>query len=207
MNIRLFPLVLAALSLLFSGCLPESKNPLSTPATSVIDSRLEGIYVARRDKKDDDLAAWHFHYRGENGANGQVRVTPWLDILSIELQKAGGLKGESYRALATHLGGRDYLSFVVVGADKDKGKVSLFSFARYEVNWSGELRVWIIDQDAVAAAIRAGKIKGTVEVNKKLKTENVMLTDSTDHLAAFVAASDPAKLFKDKPLVFYRLAR
>ena len=38
-------------------------------------------------------------------------------------------------------------------------------------------------------------------------TEDIHLTDSTEHLAAFVAASDPVKLFGGKPLVLYRLAR
>ncbi len=112
MNARLLPALLAAATLLLAGCLPESKNPLSTPATSAIDSRLEGIYVQRREKKDDDLAGWHFHYRGTKvGSNGEARSTPWLEVLNVEHVKDGGLKGDAYRALTTHLGGHDYLSF------------------------------------------------------------------------------------------------
>ncbi|MEP6667734.1 MAG: hypothetical protein ABJF10_01190 [Chthoniobacter sp.] len=206
MNIRLLPTLLAAATLLFAGCLPESKNPLSTPATSTIDARLEGIYVARRDKKDDDLSGWHFHYRGAKaGANGKARSTPWLEVLDIEHRKDGGLKGEAYRVLTTHLGGRDYMSFIELGSDNGKEKASLYSFARYEVSWAGDIRVWLVNSSVLAQAIKSGKLRGTVKTHKN--SEDVLLTDSTEHLAAFVAASDPATLFGGKPMVLYRLAR
>ena len=35
--------LLAAACLLFTGCLPESINPLSTPAISAIDPRFEDV--------------------------------------------------------------------------------------------------------------------------------------------------------------------
>ncbi|MDR3406820.1 MAG: hypothetical protein P4L99_30325 [Chthoniobacter sp.] len=206
MNIRLLPTLLAAATLLFAGCLPESKNPLSTPKTSTIDSRLEGVYVARREKKDDDLDSWHFHYRGAKaGANGQARTTPWLQVLDIEHRKDGGLKGNAYRVLTTHLGGNDYMSFIELGSEGGKETAALYSFARYEVSWTGEVRVWLVNSGALAKAIKSGKLRGTVKSHKY--GEDVRLTDSTKHLAAFVAASDPATLFGGKPLVLHRLAR
>ena len=204
MNIRIFPTLLAAASLLLAGCLPESKNPLSTPATSTIDSRLEGIFVQHREKRGDDLNGWHFHYRGVNN-NGRISTTPWLEVLDIEHRNGGGLKGNAYRALTTHIGTQDYLSFVEIGGDADKGKASLYSFARYEVSWSGDIRVWLINSDALAQAIKAHKLHGTVK--KHSSGEDVLVTDSTARLAAFVAASDPATLFGGKPLILYRLAR
>jgi len=206
MNTRLLPTLLAAATLLLAGCLPESKNPLSTPKTSTIDARLEGVYVARRDKKDDDLEGWHFHYRGAKvGANGQARTTPWLEVLDIEHRKDGGLKGNAYRVLTTHLGGQDYMSFIELGSDSGKGKASLYSFARYEVSWAGDIHVWLVNSGVLAKAIKSGKLHGTVKSHKY--GEDVLLTDSTERLAAFVAASDPATLFSGKPLVLYRLAR
>ena len=206
MNTYLLPALFAAASLLLAGCLPESNNPLSTPANSTIDSRLEGIYAQRREKNDDELGGWHFHYHGAKaGPNGQPHTTPWLEVLSVSHVKDGGLKGDAYRALTTHIGVHDYLSFFELGAGADKGKATLYSFARYEVNWAGDLRVWMANSEAFAQAINSGKLRGTVKHQKT--GDDVMLTDSTENLAAFVAAGDPGTLFSGKPLVFYRLAR
>jgi hypothetical protein len=206
MNLRLLPTLLAAAALLLAGCLPESKNPLSTPATSTIDTRLEGLYVQHREKKGDDLAGWHFHYRGVKAeSNGRARTTPWLEVLDIEHRSDGGLKGEAYRILTTHLGGQDYLSFTEIGSGADKDKASLYSFARYEFGWGGDLRVWLVNSGVLAQAVKSGKLHGTVKSHQS--GEDVLLTDSTERLAAFVAASDPATLFSGKPLVLYRLAQ
>ena len=72
MNARFFPALIAVATVLLAGCLPESKNPLSTPANSTIDRRLEGLYVQRRDKSSDNLGGWHFHYRGAKaGTDGR----------------------------------------------------------------------------------------------------------------------------------------
>jgi hypothetical protein len=206
MNIRLLPALFAAAILLFAGGLPESKNPLSTPANSTIDSRLEGIFVQRREKSDDELGGWHFHYHGfKAGPNGQPRATPWLEVLSVAHVKDGGLKGDAYRALTTRIGVHDYMSFFELGSGADKGRATLYSFARYEVSWAGDLRVWMANSEAFAQAIKSGKLHGTVKREKM--ADDIMLTDSTENLAAFVAAGDPATLFSGKPLVFYRLAR
>ncbi|EDY18141.1 hypothetical protein CfE428DRAFT_4277 [Chthoniobacter flavus Ellin428] len=204
MNIRLVPALLAAASLLLASCLPESKNPLSTPSTSTVDGRLGGVYVQKREKKDDDLSTWHFHYR-ETNVRGRISVTPWLEVLNLEHRRGDGLKGTTYRALTTHLGVHDYISFMEVGDAVSKDHASLYGFARYEVNWSGDIQVWFANSDFLAQAIKSGKLHGTVRSDSTGK--NVLLTDSTERLAAFVAASDPARLFGGKPLIFYRLTR
>ncbi len=204
MKIRLLAAALAVASLLLTGCLPESKNPLSTPATSRVDLRLNGVYAEQKDDKGADPAYWHFHYRGASaGKNQQPRVTTKIEIIGVSHQATGGLDGARYHAYATQLGGRDYLSFVEEkgnGATKEN-----YSFARYEVNWRGDLRIWLLDNDAAAAAIQSGKLRGKVRTNRF--GNDVLLTDTTARLAAFLAASDPALLFAKKPLVFHRIAR
>ena len=206
MSPRFLPTLLATAALLLAGCLPESKYPLSTPATSTIDPRLEGIYGARREKKDDELAGWHFHYRGvKAGADGQVRSTPFLEVLNVGHVRDGGLKGDAYHAFTTHLNGHDYISFVELGSGVAQGKASFYSFARYEVSWTGDLRVWLANSSVLAEAIKTGKLHGTVKHHRF--GDDIYIADSTDHLAAFVTASDPGKLFSGKPLVFQRLAR
>ena len=204
MSPRLLPTLLAGAVLLLAGCLPESKNPLSTPATSTIDARLEGIYRQDREKSSDDLEGWHFHYRGVPTAGGS-RVTPSLEVLDVTHMKNGGLRGNAYHALTTHLGGHDYISFVELGTSGKKGKAAPYSFARYEVDWAGNLRVWLASPQALEAAIKAGKLHGTVVPHKF--GDDIFIADSTEGLAAFVAASDPAILFGGKPLVLHRIAR
>jgi hypothetical protein len=206
MNTRLLSALLAGASLFLAGCLAESKNPLSTPSSSTIDKRLEGIYVARREKSGDDLDGWHFHYRGAKAdASGRSSTTPWLVVLDVQHEKNGGLKGAAYRALTTHLGGQDYMSFIQLGSEGGKAKSSLYSFARYEVSWSGDIRVWLVNSGALADAIKKGQLRGAVTQHKY--SDDILLTDSTEHLAAFVAAGDPVKLFGGKPLILYRLAK
>ena len=207
MNTQFLPTLLTTASLLLAGCLPESKNPLSTPATSRVDSRIEGVYVQRKEKSDEDPSYWHFHYRGASpGADKRARLTPWIEILGVSHEKQRGLDTAHYRALATHLGGYDYLSFIDL--DPNGGLIGdkNYSFARYEVNWRGDLRIWLVDTDALADAVKAGKLRGKVRRSNGRIT-SVLLTDTTARLAAFVAASDPARLFGKEPMVFRRLAR
>lgn len=203
MKNRLFAAALAFAGFLLTGCLPESKNPLSTPATSRVDLRLNGVYAEQKEEKGADPAYWHFHYRGASaGKDQQPRVTTKVEIIGVSHQATGGLDGARYHAYATRLGDRDYLSFV---EEKKNGTTENYSFARYEVNWRGDLRLWLLDNDAVAAAIKSGKLRGQVRTSRF--GTDVLLSESTARLAAFVAAHDPALLFTKKPLVFRRIAR
>ncbi len=207
-SLRTRPMValLTLCSLLLAGCLPESKYPLSTPANSVIDPRLEGVY-AQPEKKGRGIAGyWHFHYRERRAGSGEpARVTPWLEVLTVEHSDNGGLNTHRYEALATRLGGHDYLSFLDLPDQPGKNKRLTYSFARYEVNWRGDLRVWIANNDAFAAAIKASRLRGKV-THGGFSIDSVEIDDTTGHLAAFIAAGDPKVLFSGEPLVMRHLA-
>ena len=202
---RFLHLALVLGTLFLTGCLPESKNPLSLPSTSRIDQRLEGAYAQRNKDAKDDPGYWVFHYRGVRSKSGKLAgTTPWLEILSVEARKDGGLKTERYEALTVSLAGHDYMSFIEIPENRAQTKALPYSFVRYEVNWRGDMRIWIADNKAFAAAIKAGKIRGTVVHGKYGDT--VKITDTTVHLAAFVAASDPKALFTGDPMVLRHLA-
>ncbi len=199
--------ILAAASLLFAGCVPESINPLSTPATSAIDQRFEGVYQEIR--KDSDSTAgrgyWHFHYRGASDtAKGERRSTTWLEILGVGHEPKSGLEITRYKALATKIAGQDYLSFIELPQDGAKKSPGTYSFVRYEVNWRGDLRVWIAKESAFVSAVKAGNLRGKVTGGSF--GESVTLTDTTANLAAFIAASDSHKLFDGEPMIFRRLS-
>ncbi len=217
---RFLPSLSAAFGLFFAGCFATSVNPLSTPATSTVDPRLEGVFVAHRDPQDDSLNVSHFQYRREKSlSGGSGRTTPWLEIVDIEHSKNDSLRGRAYRALTTHLGEHDYLSVSEVGsvlADAprtvgEKGKPGEYYLFRYEIGVLGELRLWGADTAALQKAVEAGKLHGQVThrrpIAKTFDLDSVLLTDSTEHLATFVAHGDPATLFGGKPIVLYRLTR
>ena len=200
-------LLLAAACLFFAGCLPESINPLSTPATSSIDPRFEGVYQEVDKDKDakSRSAFWHFHYRGaSDNAKGVRRITTWLEIVGIGHERKAGLEITRYKALATKIAGQDYLSFVGLPPSGAKKSPLTYSFARYEVSWRGDLRIWLANESAFTAAVKAGKLRGKVTTSKF--SDSVTLTDTTANLAAFIAAGDPGKLFDSEPMTFRRLS-
>ena len=203
MNTRHVSLLLALACLFFAGCLVESKNPLSPPSASLFDPQLEGDY-RQRDK--DEVGFWHFRYRREDRGKGREHdVTPWIDVLSVGHSKDGNLERSAYKILATQIAGRNYLSFISLPDDGSKTRAVRYSFARYEVNWRGDLRIWLASESAFVAAVKAGKLRGKVTPGKF--GDSVELTDTTAHLAAFIAAGDPHALFDGKPMVLVRLAR
>jgi hypothetical protein len=203
MKSRYVAALLAVACLFLTGCLPESKNPLSSPADSIYDAHLEGDY--RGDSKKE-TAFWHFRYRREyHGKNHEHDISPWIDVAYVGYNKDRSLERCVYKVLATEIAGRKYLSFITLPNDGSERRTVRYNFARYEVNWRGDLRIWLNSQSAFEAAIKSGQLSGKVTPNNY--SSNVELTDTTAHLAAFVAAGDPQVLFGGEPLVLRRIAR
>lgn len=187
---------LAALGL--AGCHPESANPLSSPTASLCDDRLEGVYVQ---EYNGGRTFWHFRHRVApvKGSAAGAELAQ-LEITAVHhANHNGGLETRRFQALATRLGGRNYLSFMEISAPGVR-KPSTFNFARYEVNWLGELTVWLASDEAFVQAVKAGQLKGRVTGGR-----NVLLMDTTERLAAFVTAGDARKLFGGKPVALGRL--
>ncbi len=193
---RLLSIFIAvAAALLLGACLPESIHPLSSPTASVIDPRSGALDLHRSEDRADGPIYWHFHFRAD---------TRWLEISSVDHRKDGKLVSTHIEALAMELGGHKYFSFREVPESRAK-KPRTYSFARYEVDWRGDLLVWLIDRKALATAIRSGELRGKVTPGKF--GDHIELTDSSSRLAVFVAASDPKTLFGGQPLTLRRLAR
>ena len=205
MKSRYFAALLAVACLFLTGCFPESKNPLSSPADSLYDAGLEGVY--RRVGKDTagGSGCWLFRYRRENhGKNHEPEISPWIDVVGVGYGKDSSLGRADYKVLATQIAGQKYLSFI--GPDDGSKKPPVrYGFARYEVNWRGDLRIWGASHSAFEAAVKAGKLSGKLTPGEY--TSKVELTDTTEHLAAFVAAGNPQVLFVEKPMVLRRIAR
>lgn len=203
MNTRHIATLLAIACLFLTGCLVESKNPLSSPAASLYDPHLEGAY---RQTDKDETSFWLIRHRREDrGKNKEPGISPWIDVATVGCSKNGSLERSGYKMLATQIAGRKYLSFISLPDDGSKERKVSYNFARYEVNWRGELRIWLAAEAPFVAAVKAGKLRGKV-IPRKI-ADSVELTDTTARIAAFIAAGDPGTLFGDKPLVLRRSAR
>ena len=203
MNSRHFAALFAVACLFLAGCFPESKNPLSSPADSLYDAHLEGDY---REVDKNGTAFWHFRYRRENhGKNREHEISPWIDLACVSYSKDSSLGRQGYEVLATEIAGRKYLSFRPVPYVGSQKRPIWYGFARYEVNWRGDLRIWLARESAFVAAVEAGKLSGRVTRGQYFPSAE--LTDTTEHLAAFVAAGNPQDLFDGEPMVLRRIAR
>jgi hypothetical protein len=192
-------LLLAAVCVLLTGCLPESVNPIAPLSMSIQEPRLEGIWhgLPGKDEKFSP-AYYHFHLRW--AANGQIR-SPWIDALGIEHpNREGDMTTTKIRMLPAKIGNRTYFSYAEVKANDPSPH---FDFLRYDFDWMGRLRIWPAEEQPFIDAVRAGKLRG--KVSGQGSSANVVLTDSSEHIAAFIAATDGAKLFRSEPLVFKRV--
>jgi hypothetical protein len=189
---RLLPL-LAVLCLGLAGCLPESINPIVPMNQTVRDARLDGAWAAR---EGDTQTFYHFGLREKKGA------VAWVDVVGVEHPKDGTLQTQCYGVLPARIGSHTYLSFVPQSALGAKVRHGKFFFARYDFDWMGRLRIYMADEDALVKAVRAGKLHGTVKSSQY--GSSVTLTDTSAHIAAFVAASDDRELFGGKPMVLRR---
>ena len=182
------PLLLIALCALLSGCLPESKNPISSPRDSFLDTRLEGAWEAREENGPSDF----YHFRRQ-------KTAPWIRIVGIGQDGTKGLSVITYDALSTRLGAHTFLSFRALSEDGKIGRAG-YSFARYDFDWRGRLRIYaLVSESELGAAVRSGKLRGTVKGTSS--DAHVKLTDTSARIAAFIAASDAKKLFDGKPMV------
>lgn len=197
MLLKSLRLLLASACVFIAGCYPESVNPLSAPAASLFDDRLPGVYEQR---EADEKTFWHLRYRAlpvKGGAEDEP--IPKLEVVRIShLKNNRGLETNRFDVLATRIGKKNYFSFVELQDGGGKTPVT-YGLARYEVNWLGEVRVWMASKTAFAEAVKSGQLKG------KISGDSVALTDSTESLAAFVAAADPKKLFGGQSIVLGRL--
>jgi len=193
--LRLFVPLLAAAALL-TGCLPQSKNPIAPPSQTFADRRLEGVW----EQKADDGSRSYFHM-----ARRIDRGTPWLDVADVSHRDENkGLGFDGYTALSAKIGNERFLSFKNSRLTGSPTPAGTFSFARYDFTWRGDLRIWLLSEDALAEAVRAGQLHGKVKGSGF--SLDVKLTDSSARLAEFFSSPENVHhFFNDKPMVLRRV--
>jgi hypothetical protein len=188
------PVVLGlVLCLLLSACVATSENPLSSPETAQPDPKLIGTW----------------HEKGDNNESYEftLKDAHWMHVEDRKNDKPV----ESYDMFVTVIDGNRFLNVRHVGLDEQGHPFKKEYFVmRYEVT-NHVFSTWMLDQDKAAAAVRSGKLKGTVQENQS-KVGNpphsdvdVFLQDSGANMVKFIHENGPKALFSDKPCVMLRV--
>lgn len=173
-------LAIALLLALVSCGPPRSDHPLSDPSQSKLDAKLMGSW---RGTKEGDAVFFHVMEK-EKGL---------FDAVLVGQDKKKGAVVLTFEGFSTELNGKRYLNLRPKKAKDDYGEewdvAPRWLFAMYSVT-NGALTLSLMDEELVKAAVTGGKLKGRVE------GDDVVLTEETAPLAEFVKAADSAKLFK-----------
>ena len=192
LRISLFPLLL--LAALLTGCKVDSANPISAIEAAQTDASLYGVW---RYEAKGDLVYVHigpeFSLDTGSAPAGPAKGTR---IVLVD-HKRNGITDESYVAYPSRVGKRRYLNVVQVEGGKPAG----FIFVSYAVIDRNTLRFATIDEEALKAAIRSGRIKGTTR-GEGLSSETAITADSAD--IEKLLASDGERLFA-KPFLLTRV--
>jgi hypothetical protein len=188
----------AALCLLLTSCVVTSDNPLSSPDTARADQRLVGDWLGKQDQET-------FHFTMKKGS--------WMHVVITQKETGTGnrpsminRKPEEYDFFPTVIGGNTFLNVVLVGQDDQGPPSKAFVFVRYTISGNGMLQMWRMSQDLAAAAVRAGKLRGTVHQDKSPMMVgepphpdmDVALQDTSANIVKFIQNSNVDTLFSDK---------
>jgi len=190
--------VLATATLFVAACLPvTTKNPVGTTASFKQDPALVGLWRAEPDKsnKDDKKGFIAFLNAEDDGTMTGLMIAP---------AKGAGDWG-SYRLKPTTLGTNHYLNAWPVmnndrAAEPDEAKSDFLLLYRFGKD--GTLMLYLLNEDATRAAIKAGKIKGEIEQGS---SGDVHITAEPKELDAFFASKQGAALFVKPFAVMHKM--
>lgn len=172
-----------------SACLPVStKSPIGTTQGFVPDSSLMGTWKGVT--PGEKVASWFHFIPGREGTVMAVVVTPSND------EDQGGWG--AFALQTVKLGGNYFMNAQEVS---DNGTVATDKTAQnttpllYKISDDGKLTLYMLDEKAVAAEIKAGKIAGTVEPGQD---GDVSITAEPDDLDALFQTPEGIALFSKK---------
>jgi hypothetical protein len=194
-TIRFVCLVLAALAL--AACLPvTTDHPIGSTAGFSPDRALVGVWKGHGDKEDKDAGDAYFAFlRDETGGMTAILMTPeknsddWgtydMQIASLGSNHIMNVREQSKNGKpANEEDSRDIIPI------------------RYDIGKDGKLTLSLLDDKATTAAIKAGKIKGTV---REGSNDDCHITADPKELDAFFATKQGAALFSAKLVTLTRV--
>lgn len=192
MDLRI-PLSLAG-ALLLGGCLPvTSLHPIGSTVAAAPDPALSGAWRGRM--KDADAASTLYFLPQKDGLTALFVTDPG--------RKDAGSWG-SFTVTTARLGANRFLNAreVLDEGKPAQGKIATTSFPLLYRLAGNSLTLYLLDEKKTAAAITAGKLKGTVEQGMD---GDIVLTEDAAALDAFMAGKDAASLFGPPLLVLHKL--
>jgi hypothetical protein len=182
--VRIAFVLIAALAA--TACLPvATKSPIGTTQGFVMDPSLIGTWEGAAN--GEKAQSWFHFLPGKENTIMAVVVTP-----------AGDTDSGGYGAFALQtvkLGGNWFMNAQEVS---DNGNIANDKTAqsttplRYTIGDDGKLTLYMLDEKATAAAIKAGKIQGTIEPGQD---GDVTITSEPDDLDAFFQTPEGVALF------------
>ena len=194
MKTPLFPVLGMLACLLLVSCVTVSRHPLSSPETAVPDPKLIGSWHAKGDSDE----VMEFTVKNEH----------WMHLEDRKKNRPT----DSYDLFATVIDGDQFLNVRYKGKDEDGENVKCYYIIRYKIS-GDRLTTWWMDLDKTAAAVRSGKLKGTVKEDKKLMVGqpphpdvDVTLKDSGENIVKLIRSAGVDALFSKKGDDLYRIA-
>ncbi len=181
--------LLASIAVVLAGCKVDAVEPLVPLASAQADPALYGVW---RHREQDEVTYVHI---GPAVAPGEAQAGQPMRIVIVD-HKPNGVTVEDYLAYGSRSGRDRFLSV----AQEQGGRREGYLFVRYRVD-GGAVRFATIDAKALATAIRAGRVAGTVH-GEGLAAE-ATITAGSPAIAAFVRTAGDG-LF-NKPFVLRRV--
>jgi len=167
--------IVVLLTALSCSCIPESKEPLSSPVEAKIDSRLFGVWHS-----EVMLNSVYIHISTDKDACKKGL----MDVIYVDHNQVGPAFALHFRGFVSTIGDVNYMNLQHCSADpSSEGLIceEYYFFAKYQVAQDGLLRVWLMSEQPVEKAIKAGKLKGQVKYQESDpgKSEEVIIEDSS----------------------------
>lgn len=195
---------LLLLALLPSSCsYPGLKRPLSDPDKAKADTRLIGAWRAVEEqskKRYPDIL-----FIGKSGHRGAPPGIMKFVMSGIDAEDVV-ITDKGMYFFTSSVGKNDYINCfegVVLDRSKfltwDKKNIEMYVIAKYKVE-EDKLTIWLMDKDAVEAAIQKKQVEGTIV---KGKNQKVITLTGGENLSKFMAGGGDKVLFPEKDAIAF----
>ncbi|MBN2133707.1 MAG: hypothetical protein JW741_29670 [Sedimentisphaerales bacterium] len=185
----------AALVLIATSCVPEFKNPLPPPADGKADETILGVWETPPGEGNDRQQISIF----ANKSGG-------LDVICIaDIDSDEGLSVSVFRGHTTRIGEDKFLSLTPRKPEKreplDDPEKRTFLIAPYETS-AESLVVKVFSLSTFRHMIEQGELDG--EIRDRTHLDSVIVTASSEELAAAIARKGAAALIDEDSVLKYR---